>query len=102
MAGGVAQGKNVAVTNRKLYGKDFYARVGAMGGKASTTGGFFVNRELARIAGAKGGAMSRRPNKYGKRKSISRFQKLRAQRKFQREYDRLQAVHDKAQKEREA
>lgn len=35
-------------------------RIGSIGGKASGTGGFYANRELARIAGAKGGAISRR------------------------------------------
>ena len=35
-------------------------RIGAIGGKKGTTGGFAVNRELARIAGAKGGKISRR------------------------------------------
>lgn len=49
-----------AATNRKRYGKDFYAKIGAKGGKMSNTGGFAANRELARIAGAKGGRISRR------------------------------------------
>jgi hypothetical protein len=31
-----------------------------MGGKKGRTGGFAANRELARVAGAKGGAISRR------------------------------------------
>jgi hypothetical protein len=30
------------------------------GGRKGRTGGFFANRELARIAGAKGGRISRR------------------------------------------
>ncbi|HKX23669.1 MAG TPA: hypothetical protein VJM46_00380, partial [Candidatus Saccharimonadales bacterium] len=47
-------------TNKKKYGKDFYARIGAMGGKKGTTGGFAANRDLARLAGAKGGRISRR------------------------------------------
>lgn len=38
-------------------------RIGAKGGKNGTTGGFYANRELARIAGRKGGTISRRkPN----------------------------------------
>lgn len=60
MPGTVNGGKQAAETNMKKYGKDFYARIGAMGGKKGTTGGFAANRELARIAGAKGGRISRR------------------------------------------
>lgn len=60
MPGTIQGGKQAADTNRKKYGKDFYARIGAMGGKKGTTGGFAANRELARLAGAKGGRISRR------------------------------------------
>jgi uncharacterized protein len=60
MAGTVAGGKAAARTNKAIYGNDFYARIGAMGGKKGTTGGFYANRELARIAGAKGGKISKR------------------------------------------
>ena len=31
-----------------------------MGGKKGRTGGFYANRELARLAGAKGGKISKR------------------------------------------
>jgi general stress protein YciG len=60
MPGTVRGGKQAADTNKKKYGKDFYARIGAMGGKKGTTGGFAANRDLARTAGAKGGRISRR------------------------------------------
>jgi general stress protein YciG len=60
MPGTVNGGRQAAETNKKKYGKDFYARIGAMGGKKGTTGGFAANRELARIAGARGGRISRR------------------------------------------
>lgn len=60
MAGTIAGGKAAAATNIRKHGPDFYRRIGAMGGKKGTTGGFFANRELARIAGAKGGRISRR------------------------------------------
>lgn len=63
MAGTVAGGKAAAATNKAKYGKDFYAKIGAQGGKNGRTGGFFANRELARIAGAKGGKLSRRGKK---------------------------------------
>lgn len=60
MAGTTRGGRAAAKKNKMLYGKDFYARIGAMGGKKGRTGGFAANRELARIAGAKGGRVSRR------------------------------------------
>lgn len=55
MAGTIDGGKSAAETNKKRHGDDFYKRIGSIGGKKGTTGGFYVNRELARIAGAKGG-----------------------------------------------
>lgn len=61
MAGTKEGGKAAAATNKSKHGADFYARIGAMGGKKGHTGGFFANRELARVAGAKGGRISRRP-----------------------------------------
>ncbi len=60
MAGTKAGGAKAAAKNKKLYGADFYARIGAKGGKKGHTGGFYANRELAREAGAKGGRISRR------------------------------------------
>ena len=60
MAGTKTGGRAAASTNKKRYGKDFYSKIGAMGGKKSRTGGFAANRELARQAGAKGGRISRR------------------------------------------
>ena len=60
MAGTLEGGKKAAETNRKNHGADFYARIGAKGGKLGTTGGFFANRELAREAGRRGGRVSKR------------------------------------------
>jgi len=60
MAGTKAGGKRAAETNKRVHGEDFYKRIGAIGGKLGRTGGFAANRELARIAGAKGGRISRR------------------------------------------
>ena len=57
MAGTKAGGKAAASTNKTKYGSDFYAKIGAMGGKKGRTGGFFANRDLARQAGAKGGRL---------------------------------------------
>lgn len=63
MAGTKAGGKAAAATNKAKHGSDFYAKIGAMGGKKGRTGGFYANRELARIAGARGGRVSRRTKK---------------------------------------
>jgi len=60
MAGTKAGGMKAAATNRAKYGKEFYARIGSKGGKNGHTGGFAANKALARIAGAKGGRISRR------------------------------------------
>lgn len=61
MAGNKAGGQAAAATNKKKYGADFYAKIGAKGGKEGHTGGFYRNPELARIAGTKGGRKSKRP-----------------------------------------
>lgn len=66
MAGTKTGGAKAAATNKKKYGGDFYARIGAMGGKNGHTGGFYANRELARRAGAVGGRVSRRTKKSAK------------------------------------
>ena len=63
MAGTKEGGKAAASTNKTKYGSDFYAKIGAMGGKKGKTGGFYANRDLARVAGAKGGRISRRTKK---------------------------------------
>lgn len=59
MAGTVTGGKKAAAKN---LAKDpnFYAKIGKKGGHNGRTGGFAANPELARIAGAKGGRISRR------------------------------------------
>lgn len=60
MPGTKEGGLKAAQTNRARHGKEFYAKIGAKGGKLGTTGGFAANRELAREAGRKGGMISRR------------------------------------------
>lgn len=63
MAGTKVGGKAAANTNKTKYGADFYARIGAIGGKRGHSGGFAANRKLAREAGRKGGLISRRTKK---------------------------------------
>ena len=60
MAGTKAGGIKAAATNKKKYGKGFYAHIGAIGGRNGHTGGFAANPELAKIAGQKGGRISKR------------------------------------------
>ena len=68
MAGTVEGGKNARDT---VLAKDpdFYKKIGSIGGKRSSNGGFassvvgedgLTGRERARIAGAQGGSISRR------------------------------------------
>ena len=55
MAGTREGGLRAAQTNKERYGADHFKKIGALGGKKSTKGGFAANRELAREAGRKGG-----------------------------------------------
>lgn len=63
MPGNKIGGAKAAITNKQRHGDDFYKRIGAIGGRNGRTGGFFANRELASMAGRKGGQISRRPKK---------------------------------------
>lgn len=60
MSGTKEGGKKAAATNKARHGENFYVVIGGKGGRLGTTGGFAADRELARIAGAKGGKISRR------------------------------------------
>lgn len=60
MSGTKEGGRKAALTNKMKHGDDFYARIGARGGRNGHTGGFAANPELAKIAGAKGGKKSKR------------------------------------------
>lgn len=63
MAGTRDGGKKARDKNIEKYGPNFYAEIGARGGKNGHTGGFYANRELARKAGRIGGLKSRRGKK---------------------------------------
>lgn len=69
MAGTMIGGVKTAETNKKKYGSDYYRNIGKLGGTKSRGGGFASNKvgedgltglERARIAGAKGGKISRK------------------------------------------
>jgi hypothetical protein len=65
MAGTAKGGRLAAEKNKKKYGPDFYARIGAKGGRAGKTGGFAAGsegRKRASYWGAIGGSISRRSN----------------------------------------
>lgn len=54
-------GKKSAATNKAKYGKEYYAVIGAMGGKAKNKNkGFGSSHERAVEAGRAGGLKSRR------------------------------------------
>lgn len=69
MAGTKTGGIKAAAKNKQKYGADFYAMIGAKGGKRGVSGGFasdkvgkdgLTGRERARKAGSVGGRISRR------------------------------------------
>lgn len=60
MVGTRAGGLKAAASNKARHGENFYANIGKKGGEAGHTGGFCGCPERAKIAGAKGGAISSR------------------------------------------
>lgn len=60
MSGTKSGGLKTAATNKAKYGESYYKRIGEIGGRKGTTGGFWADRELARRAGRIGGMKSRR------------------------------------------
>jgi uncharacterized protein len=91
MSGTKLGGRAAAATNKTKYGLGFYAKIGAIGGSRSHTGGFYANRELARRVGALGGRMSRR----GENKLTEK-----ERREIRKAYEELMGVHLRAKRER--
>ena len=69
MSGNISGGVRAAKTNKKKYGRDFYQRIGALGGTKSRNCGFasdvvgedgLTGFERARTAGSLGGRKSKR------------------------------------------
>ena len=54
-----AGGMKAAATNL-ANNPNFYREIGRIGGRNGHTGGFYANPELAKIAGRKGGSISKR------------------------------------------
>lgn len=77
MSGTRTGGKKAAATIKAKYGNNFYAAIGAKGGRNGNTGGFAARKTCncdiihgvhhkAQCAGARGGMISRR----GKKKKV--------------------------------
>lgn len=69
MSGTLEGGVKARETNKKRYGNDWYMKIGKIGGEAvhKTPRYFALHPELAKIAGKKGGKISKRgPAKKGK------------------------------------
>ena len=61
MGGTKVGGIKAAQTNKERHGEDYFVKVGRLGGiKKGVRKGFATNPELAKIAGRKGGKISRR------------------------------------------
>lgn len=86
MAGTREGGIKAAKSNKLKYGKDYYAKLGKLGGHNGHTGGFAANPELARIAGAKGGKASKRG------KSLTEKQKHAIAKREQKRIEKLEKV----------
>lgn len=76
MPGSKIGGAKACATNKIKYGEDFYARIGAIGGKNGNTGGFAYMKthgqeDKIRDAGRRGGQKSRRGSKYERQNTTS-------------------------------
>ena len=69
MAGTREGGIAAAKANKSRYGDDYYARIGAKGGRKGTTGGFHYSKAHGLNthvdAGRKGGTLSRKRKQRG-------------------------------------
>lgn len=75
MSGTKAGGQKAATTNKTKYGSDFYREIGRKGGRNGHLGGFAANPELAKIAGAKGGRISKRGKAKAKESTAERIKR---------------------------
>ena len=70
MAGTKIGGLKAAEAIKKKYGNDFYSKIGRQGGIRCVPKGFSTNRELAVLAGRKGGRISKRGLKRKKEQNV--------------------------------
>lgn len=63
---GTKAGAQIAKMKNLAKNPNFYADLGRIGGRASNTGGFAYDKELAKVAGTKGGMRSKRGHKFVK------------------------------------
>lgn len=96
MAGTIEGGRAAAATNKSKYGGEFYHVIGAKGGRKGRTGGFYANRDLASHYGKLGGSISRRGQK------LTPAQRARKRREFERTYEHLSRIQNRANKARQA
>ena len=74
MSGTREGGLKARETNLRVYGPDFYRRIGRKGGHNGHTGGFAKSHAWASLCGQKGGRISRRTgvkNGEGKYKRVN-------------------------------
>ena len=68
---GSVQGGKLAAQKNLAKDPDYYRKLGAIGGRNSTTGGFAYNKDKARTAGSTGGTYSRKGHKLLERNETS-------------------------------
>lgn len=115
MAGTKEGGLKAAATNKKKYGKNYYAQLGARGGR-SHCGGFNSDKvgkdgltgwERAKVAGKTGGLKSTRlgvKNGQGKKREYVKIVEIKPMgeltTKVRRAYDAIQEYGNKWQKQK--
>lgn len=61
MAGNEDSNRIAADTKKRIYGKDYYSRIGRLGGKKPRVRSYSSDHDLAVRSGRKGGQISRKP-----------------------------------------
>lgn len=101
MSGTKIGGAKAAKTNKERHGEGFYARIGAIGGHNSKTGGFASNKvgkdgltgqERARLVGAIGGLKSKRGPAKNSKGNSTRSKKCPTEVKTP-EHGRSESIH---------
>lgn len=116
MAGTKEGGLKAAATNKKKYGKNFYAQIGARGGRNGHCGGFNSDKvgqdgltgwERAKVVGKTGGTKSTRlgvKNGQGKKRKYIKIVEIKPRGeltvKVRRAYDAIQEYGNKWQKQK--